>query len=671
MQICTSSAQQVETVVPAAASMPTPEEFGIGQLFWDVHEAIVAAETATGRIVLWSPAAVALFGYTVEEALTLTVDVLVPPSLKDLHHTGIHRYHATGEGALVGSPTAVQVPSLTKAGKDLVIELSLTRLRTPHIAGSFVLALVRDVTARVAAEECARRSEARFESLVQHASDMIVILDRDGAVRYASPATERIVGQHVEAIAGSVPFVSWFADRAAKVRQRVYAVAPASTTAPFDLRIRHHDGSWRDIEVVVTNLLEDPDVGGIVINARDITDRKQSERQLLHLAGHDALTGLYNRRRFVEEVENDLARARRVAAPGALLFIDLDGFKQVNDSLGHRVGDDLLIGLALKLRAALRESDRLGRLGGDEFAVFLPQTEQAQAEQNARRLLETVRQHGLVLGSETIRITASIGIALFPSQGTSAESLLIGADMAMYQAKEQHDQYATHDPRLRSSSLLHEQRLWESRLREAAERDLFVLHAQPIRSLHTGTEQYELLLRLPDHDGTLILPGEFLPIAERSGLIRVIDRWVVRRAIALLATCTRAGRNVCFEVNLSGKSLADPELLALIQGDLERTGIDPSRLVLEITETAAIADLGAARDFIAALKARGCRFAIDDFGVGFASFAYLKHLPVDYLKIDGSFIRDLPRDIVDQHLVKAMVEVARVGEGNDRRVRRR
>lgn len=375
---------------------------------------------------------------------------------------------------------------------------------------------------------------------------------------------------------------------------------------------------------------------------------------------HDPLTGLYNRRRFQEALESHLALVRNFKLHGALFFLDLDLFKYVNDTLGHQSGDDLLRQVASVLRERLRETDTIARLGGDEFAILLPYTGREEAVRLAGEILETLRRDLVMAGGMKLNVTASIGIALFPEHGESAADLLSHADVAMYQAKDQgRNTYALFTPDGDWKEQMESKLSWERRIREALREDRLVLYFQPILDLSTGRiTHHELLLRMVGDDGAIIPPGAFLGVAERFGLIQAIDRWVVRRAIRLLEEEMRQGRRHLFEVNLSAKTISDPELLALIQEELAATGIDLSNLIFEITETAAIGDLDQVRRFIEALKGIGCRFALDDVGAGFSSLYFLKHLGVDFIKIDGSFIRNLPNDLADQHLVKALVAVS-------------
>ena len=388
---------------------------------------------------------------------------------------------------------------------------------------------------------------------------------------------------------------------------------------------------------------------------------QESQEDLRNLAMHDPLTGLYNRREFFRRLSEEIERCHRHGYVLSILFLDLDDFKAVNNSLGHRAGDEVLVSLAEKIPEELRQYDILARLGGDEFAILLPQTDVDQARGVAGRVLQAVGQHIVVVEGQPVRTTVSIGIALVPQHGRTVDEVLAYADVAMFEAKDQgRNSVAVYDPQ-RRRQLLSQVRLdWKRRIGEALEQGLFLFHCQPIVDLRSGrTEYYELLLRMQGDQGELVLPGAFLEIAEGFGLIQDIDRWVVGEAVHLLAEHEQMGHDVRLAINLSGKALANDDMLQIIWQEIAASAINRANLVLELTETAAIADMGQAQKFVRSLKRLGCRFALDDFGVGFASFDHVKKLPVDYLKIDGSFIRHLARDQVDQHLVKAIVEVAR------------
>jgi diguanylate cyclase (GGDEF)-like protein len=400
---------------------------------------------------------------------------------------------------------------------------------------------------------------------------------------------------------------------------------------------------------------------GRVWSFRDVTEQKRVEQDLQRLADHDELTGLFNRRRFEDELARAVAFAARYGGGVAALVLDLDNFKYVNDTLGHKAGDDVIQSVVGILRERVRETDVLARLGGDEFAVILTSIDAEGAQTVAADLLKTLRQHKVWTNGQCVSMTASIGVALLQNPDPSGGQLMVDADLAMYEAKRSgRDRISFYSAARAQQARVQARYTWGERIRTALERDTFVLHAQPILDLASGEiSQYELLLRMQGDDGSLFVPGTFLPSAERLGLIQSIDRWVVRHAIQLIASQARTGNGVRLEVNLSGKSIGDRELTALIEQEITTHGIDPASLIFEVTETSAIANMEAARDFAETLVKLGCSFALDDFGIGFGSLYHLKHLPVRYLKIDGDFIASLTTNETDQLMVKTIVQIAR------------
>jgi diguanylate cyclase (GGDEF)-like protein/PAS domain S-box-containing protein len=393
----------------------------------------------------------------------------------------------------------------------------------------------------------------------------------------------------------------------------------------------------------------------------DIEERKRFEGELGYIADHDPLTGLLNRRAFVRALTEQIVQSRRHGIGGAVLFMDIDDFKHVNDTLGHSAGDQAVAAVARILEQQVRERDVLARLGGDEFGVLLPSATLAEAEALATRLLGAVREMNPLVTQSGHRVTVSIGVAEFaePSVETSADELLIDSDLAMYAAKEAgKDRYSV-------AEAVDQQRLrtritWTDRVRRALAHDGFELHCQPIVDLRTrAIAQWELLLRLPGDDGELLLPAQFLYTAERSGAIVGIDKWVLREAVRLVAAHRDCGRELAVTVNISGRSVADPALPGFIEAQLQETGIDPASLVLEVNETATIANMNHAVTFAAKLNELGCRLALDDFGAGFGSFYYLKYIPFDFVKIDGEFIRQLPSSPTDQLILDSIVQMSR------------
>jgi diguanylate cyclase (GGDEF)-like protein/PAS domain S-box-containing protein len=402
-------------------------------------------------------------------------------------------------------------------------------------------------------------------------------------------------------------------------------------------------------------------IHGRVWSFRDVTERERIQSRLRHLADHDPLTGLLNRRRFEEELSERVANAARYDTGGAVLLLDLDNFKYVNDSLGHRTGDAVIRSVADLLRNQMRETDVLARLGGDEFAILLPYANLDQAAVVAGKLLESLRRHRSVFKGKRLRLTTSIGVsAISEARVQTAEELMVEADVAVYEAKEAgRDRFSVYAPSADAKPEAGDSPAWADRIRRALDDERFTLLAQPILSLQTNQiSQYELLVRLLTPDGSLLPPHSFLPSAERSGMIREIDMWVTRQAIRLIDQQRRAGRDLRLEVNLSGRTLGDPSLPRTIEEELRNVPIDPGNLIFEVTETTAVLNMDEARDFASQLTNMGCRFALDDFGAGFGSFYYLKYLPLEFLKIDGDFITDLASSVTDQAMVRAIVDLS-------------
>jgi diguanylate cyclase (GGDEF)-like protein/PAS domain S-box-containing protein len=529
---------------------------------------------------------------------------------------------------------------------------------------------------RVVERRCGEEERARLnrqtEVLLSSAGEGIYGLDANGLTTFVNPAAARMLRRRAEDLIGA-PVHDVVHGNGHGGRGHTREQCPLATRASDGAASKSdEDVFWRGdgasfpVEFIRIPIRDNGAIGGAVVTFNDVTERKRFESQLRFLAEHDGLTGLFNRRRFEEELARQVAYARRYGG-GAALVLDIDNFKYVNDTLGHQAGDELIRSVATLLRKRLRATDVLARLGGDEFAVLLPHTGSEQAEEVAHGLLKEIRAHTTAVADQPIRVTTSIGVTLLGQEELTAEEVLVEADIAMYEAKDAGRDCCviyTRDSRQRARQA--SGMTWTKRIRRALEEDGFVLYCQPILDLRCDTvSQYELLLRMRgDQDGEVILPGAFLPPAERFGLIRDIDHWVVREAVQLLSRLEREGSGIdlLLEINLSGKSVGDPDLPGLIERALADTAVDPAKLIFEITETAAIANMEEASSFAHRLTKLGCRFALDDFGAGFGSFYYLKYLPLDYLKIDGDFIENLVRSPVDQRMVKAMVEVARALE---------
>lgn len=438
--------------------------------------------------------------------------------------------------------------------------------------------------------------------------------------------------------------------------------ADRATSDKFENRFMTASGKMLWLETTVSKV-EWQGERHLLFIARDITPRKEALDRLAFWADHDHLTELLNRHRFERDLSEVLTRSARTRERGAVLWIDVDHLKAVNERDGYRGGDTALMQCANRLRAALGEAAIVARIGGDEMAVLLPEAEQSEAERLAEALLAELRSPFMPNEQRPIRLTASIGVTLFPDHGLTTEQILTNADLTMRWAKQQGgDGYRVYTAEAARHQTEEQLLGWGERIRAALEGDRFVLHAQPVWDVQRQEQQgAEALLRLQGENGP-ITPNHFLPAARRLGLMGDIDGWVIEAAMAQLARRDAEAPPSCLEVNLSADSLSDETLLDRIEAGLAETGIDPTRLTFEVTETDAIANVEQSKAFINRLKELGCKFALDDFGVGFSSFYHLKHLAVDYLKIDGSFIRDLPNDPVNQRLVRSIVEMARALE---------
>lgn len=400
-------------------------------------------------------------------------------------------------------------------------------------------------------------------------------------------------------------------------------------------------------------------LGWLWVN-EDVTRERQVAAQLTHLAERDALTGLYNRRRFEDELTQFFKNNESKRTPASLLFFDLDEFKYINDTFGHRAGDAVLSHMATEVQTLVPDTATLFRLGGDEFALFMPGSTLDAAEQLAERIVHRVAQTPLSLPEPSLRMTTSLGIACFPTHATNVEDLSAHADTAMYQAKRSgKNRFSVYRQDRDTAQEMVTRMAWNERINRAFENGLFRLHFQGIYHAHNGhLAHLEALIRLQDETrpGELILPGQFIPFAEKNGRILDIDRWVIRESIGVLA---RHPHLHAIAINISGRSFDDPDLPAYITNQLLAQHVSPKRLLVELTETSALSDMSDASRFIDSLRRTGCTICLDDFGTGFSSFAYLKQIKADVLKIDGMFIRNLTYERDNQLFVRAIIDVAR------------
>jgi diguanylate cyclase (GGDEF)-like protein/PAS domain S-box-containing protein len=493
-----------------------------------------------------------------------------------------------------------------------------------------------------------RQSEARFRSLVAHASDLITVLDAHGTVTYQSPSVERVLGYRVDEIEGR-DFVRLLGESDRSRLQQILAgvgesyAGGGAETHVIDCTLRHRDGTWLQFEVQHTDLLQDEHVRGIVLNSRDVSERKAFEDQLAHQAFHDPVTNLANRALFADRVQHAIMRSLRSGRVVGVMFIDLDDFKTVNDSLGHAAGDTVLQEVARRLQDAVRPADTVARFGGDEFAVLLDGVQDSsEAADVAGRLLSALELQFDVDGKQ-VYPRASVGICLIDPEAESpdAEELLRNADLAMYMAKrDSKGSYRVFEPAMHERVV--ERLELQAELQRALEHQQLVIHYQPVVRLDTrGDYGVEALLRWQHPERGTIPPLHFIPLAEETGLIVPIGRWVLaeacRQAIALHERFPRTPP-LTMSVNLSVKQLQSETIVDDVRTALEASGLPPSSLVLEITETVMMADTDLAVSRLQDLKELGVLLAMDDFGTGYSSLSYLSRFPVDILKMDRSFL---------------------------------
>jgi diguanylate cyclase (GGDEF)-like protein/PAS domain S-box-containing protein len=521
------------------------------------------------------------------------------------------------------------------------------------------LSLARHLEARVIERTAElRASEQRFQALVQHSSEVVILVSADGKVEYVSESMTRVFG-YSEAHLLSRPLSQILdADAGARLREGLAEVAERPYgVLELELPLRHRC----TVQFTITNLLDNPSVGGLVLNTRDISERRQLEDQLVHQAFHDSLTSLANRALFKDRVDHAVARTKCQTPSVAVLFLDLDGFKEVNDSLGHAAGDRLLIQVAERLHACVRPSDTVARFGGDEFAVLIEDaSDDLDVTQVAERVLEGLRQPFVVNGRE-LHVRGSMGIARMDSDVDGADQLLRNADLAMYRAKAAgRGGYERYDPEMHTELVARVQ--LEADLRRALEEGELFLHYQPTFDLGSGQiVGAEALARWRHPSRGLVAPTEFIPLAEASGLIRPLGAWVLREACRQAAEWQRTAppreRPLALNINLSGRQLQYPEVVDDVARALEESGLPPDSLVLEMTESVLMDDNENVLDILRRIKQLGARLAIDDFGTGYSSLSYLHRFPVDMLKIDRSFVERLSHASDNAELARTIVRL--------------
>ncbi len=526
-------------------------------------------------------------------------------------------------------------------------------------------ALASEIAERERAEKALAEERDRAEVTLHSIGDAVITTDAGGGVQYLNPVAESLTGWPLGEARGR-PLAAVFRlvheGSGKRAPDPVRRCLEENRAPPLtrDIVLISRPGRKYGIQASAAPIrARDGEVLGVVLVFNDVTEARQLAQEAVRQASHDPLTDLINRREFERRLENSVASAKQYGLQHALCYLDLDQFKIVNDTVGHTAGDELLKQVTVLLRKTVRSRDTLARLGGDEFGLLLNNCPLAKAVEIAEMAVAEVRGFRFVWKERAFQLGVSIGLVPIVADAEGTAKLLAQADVACYSAKDAGRNRVHVYEGEGSSSRRHAQMVRAAELRGAVEEDRFRIYCQSIVPLAGAGEpiHYELLLRMLDAEDNIVPPNAFIPAAERYGLMAAIDRWMIRTAFGRYSELFQSPTGSQIGINLSGNTLNDDSLFDFIQDRMSEHAIPPRRVCFEITETAAIHNLSRVTRFIAAMKESGCRFALDDFGSGLSSLTYLKNLPVDYLKIDGSFVRNLTEDPVDRAMVKAINEV--------------
>jgi len=586
----------------------------------------------------------------------------VGKTVHDMFSPSLAQFHDERDRALLDEPASLRYEAVVPTAKGEEREWLYNKVSLVDQAGKIagLIGTITDVTHYKNTERALEASEARFRVLAENGIDLISVVALDGRVTYCSPALKTLLGWDPEETLGHSMFEFVHRDDADMARAAFQRLLETRKThEPVELRFRHKDGQWRTFEALGTNCVDNPHIRGVVLNSRDVTDRKLIQQRIQHLAYHDNLTGLPNRGLLQDRLGHSIARAERSGRKVAVLFIDLDNFKNINDTLGHDVGDELLRQVARRLTECVRGGDTIARQGGDEFIVLLDNLEDGRgASVVAQKILNSLRSP-FPLGGTEQHVSGSVGIAVYPEDGRDAQTLMKNADTAMFHGKgigKNTYQYFTSQMNIAVKRRM----TLESALRRAVLQKDFVLHYQPQVDLETGEIiAVEALVRWRTEDSGMVMPGDFIPLAEETGLISEIGEWVLREGCRQAKEWLDRGlkpRRIA--INLSARQFADKTFLDTVMRVLQDTGLDPRLLELEITESQVMRQTDGMILLLNRLSEMGVHLAIDDFGTGYSSLSYLKRLPIQMLKIDQSFIRDITVDPNDTAIVVAIINMA-------------
>src|ERR1051325_2160022 len=654
--------QSTANVVGAALARSRAEqalrrsESRLKQLIASTLDAVITVDRS-GNVIEWNPQAEATFGLAARTGIGQPLPrSIIPARTHRIYQMMLARFARGGRSGLLPR-RRMETVACRADGEEFPVEISIDPVGTGE--DRTFTAFLRDISERKRAQTELERRERRFRTIVEKSWSGLALLDADLRFQFIGPSTRNILGYDEQELLGGYLIDYVHPRERASTRQVFARLLSSATEEHGELRFRNRNGSWIWLEGYAQNLLGDPGVASIVLNYRDVTQRKAAEKQLEYQAYYDALTGLPNRLLFRDRVVNGLSMSRRNRTGLAIMYLDLDHFKLVNDGLGHSFGYLLLAEVAQRLQGCLRQSDTISRIGGDEFSILLTDVAHSEAVAGiARKILETLNKPFRIEGRE-IFVTASIGISFYPTDGDDAETLLRCADAAMYRAKE----LGRHQAQLFTASMneRYVRRLQiEQSLHRAIERDELQLWYQPIFDrLRRRVVSVEALLRWHDPARGIIAPSEFIDLAEETGLIVPIGEIVLAHACRDLrywqdndVTDVRLG------VNVSPNQFQQPNFVDIVSRAIEAHGISPHMLQIEITETVAMQNVDRSMKVMRELREMGVTLAIDDFGTGQSSLNYLKQFPINTIKIDKEFMRDVTEDETAAAIVTYAIHLA-------------
>jgi diguanylate cyclase (GGDEF)-like protein/PAS domain S-box-containing protein len=624
-----------------------------------IASALDAVVTIDGKstIVEWNPQAEIIFGFTARQMIGRDF----PPSmLEQQDYRMIQRLLARARNGQKKTAVRRRIETIARRANGYPFPIEMTIEQVGSGGEHLFTAFIRDISERKQSQHELEQRERRFRTIFEKSWSGVALLEADLRFSFAASSTANILGYNETDLIGAA-MLDYVHPRERNAAQRLFeslAVTPTKE-AHGELRFRHKNGSWVWLEGFAQNLLHEPSVNAIVLNYRDVTQRRMTEKQLEYRAHYDALTGLPNRVLFRDRVVNGLAQAHRNRRSLAMMYLDLDHFKLVNDGLGHSFGDALLAAVASRLQRSLRASDTISRIGGDEFAILINDAGDSNAIASiARKLLDSLAESFRV-DDHDLYVTASVGISLYPSDGADVETLVKCADAAMYRAKELGRNQAQLFTPSMNERYVHRLAI-EQNLHQALERGELELHYQPIWDrVRRRIVSVEALLRWNDPRRGIIAPGEFINLAEETGLILPIGDWVIRRTCEQVRQWRDAGlADLRVSFNISPHQLQQAEFIGVLREAIEAHDIDPRLLQIEITETAAMLNVERTMRLLGDIREMGVTIAIDDFGTGQSSLIYLKQFPIDTIKIDKAFLRDITEDETAAALVSYVINLA-------------